>query len=69
MRISPALLLLLMVVLVFAPSIQDWAVQGGTAWYRPYQLWMAMIVLVWWTIHRGQKRRRDAQSEQERESR
>lgn len=69
MRISPALLLLLMVVLVFAPSIQDWAVQGGTAWYRPYQLWLVMIIFVWWTIFRGQRRRRKARSDEEGESR
>lgn len=69
MRISPALLLMLLVLLVFAPSIQDWAIHGGTAWYRPYQLWLVVIIFVWWTIFRGQQRRRgqgqDQNDEQE----
>lgn len=68
MRISPALLLLLIVIIVFAPSIQDWAIQGGTAWYRPYVLWLVIIVFLWWTIYRGQKRRRKALLGEERES-
>ncbi len=50
MRISPALLLLMLVILVFSPSIQDWATQSGTAWYRPYLLWLAVIVFVGWSV-------------------
>lgn len=58
MRISPPLLLLMMVLLVFAPSIQDWVTQGSTAWYRPYQVWLAVIVFVWWNVRQALKRQR-----------
>ena len=53
MRISPALLLLMLVTLVFAPTIQEWATRGGGAWHRPYQLWLAVIIFVWWTVKRA----------------
>ena len=47
MKISPALLLLLLVIFVFSPSIQEWVMQGGSAWYRPYLLWLIIIIFVW----------------------
>ena len=56
MRISPALLLLMLLTVIFAPTIQDWATQGGTAWYRPYLLWLAMIGFVAWTVRQSQRR-------------
>ena len=56
MHISPSLLLLLLVIFVFSPSIQEWVTQGGTAWYRPYQLWLITIVFVWWSIRRYERR-------------
>lgn len=55
MYISPSLLLLMLVIFVFAPSIQEWMTQGGTAWYRPYILWLATIVFVGWGIRRYQR--------------
>ena len=56
MRISPTLLLLMLVIFVFTPSIQEWVTQGGTAWYRPYLLWLATIVFVWWSVKRNEYR-------------
>ncbi|WP_339339945.1 hypothetical protein [uncultured Oceanicoccus sp.] len=56
MHIRPSLLLLLLVIFVFAPSIQEWVAQGGSVWYRPYLLWLVTIVIVWWTIHRYERR-------------
>ena len=56
MHISPPLLLLMLVIFVFSPSIQEWVTQGGTAWYRPYQLWLATIVFVWWSLRRYERR-------------
>ena len=67
MHISPSLLLLLLVIFVFAPSIQEWVTQGGTAWYRPYQLWFITIVFVWWSIRRYE-RRQNAINEKEQSS-
>lgn len=56
MHISPTLLLLMLVIFVFTPSIQEWVTQGGTSWYRPYQLWLLTIIFIWWSIHRNEKR-------------
>ncbi|MEE8057673.1 MAG: hypothetical protein V3T17_07560 [Pseudomonadales bacterium] len=56
MHTSPTLLLLVLLIFVFAPSIQEWATQGGATWYRPYQLWLGTIVFVWWSIQRHEKR-------------
>lgn len=58
MRISPALLLLMLVTLVFAPSIQAWVTQGE--WYRPYQVWLGVIIFVGWTVNRARLRLRSA---------
>lgn len=63
MRISPALLLILLLVVIFAPSLQDWATQGGTQWYRPYVLWLVMVVFVAWTVWQSQKRQDRASQE------
>ncbi len=56
MYISPTLLLLMLVIFVFTPSIQEWVTHGGTSWYRPYQLWLAVIAFVWWGVRRNEKR-------------
>ena len=56
MRISPALLLMMLLIMIFAPAIQDWATQGGNAWYRPYLLWLLMIVFVAWTVPQMRRR-------------
>ena len=57
MRISPSLLLLMLVIFVFTPSIQEWVTQGGAAWHRPYQLWLAVVVFVFWNQRRSEARR------------
>jgi hypothetical protein len=46
MQISPPLALLLLLIFVFTPSIQEWITQGDTNWYRPYQVWLGVIVAV-----------------------
>ncbi len=49
MYINPTLLLLLALIFVFAPTIQDWVLNGGTAWYRPYVVWILLVVFTWWS--------------------
>lgn len=49
MYINPTLLLLLALIFVFAPTIQDWVLSGGAAWYRPYLIWLLLIVFTAWT--------------------
>ncbi len=50
MYINPTLLLLLALIFVFAPSIHDWVLSGETAWYRPYLIWIPLIIYTWWSL-------------------
>ena len=65
MNISPALLLLMLVIFVFSPSIQEWVTQGGTAWYRPYQAWLVVIVFIYWTQRRYNERKQEEKDSNE----
>ena len=64
MRISPALLLLMLMILVFSPSIEEWATRGGANWYRPYALWLILNLFVWWAVRRGLRRQDQAEGPQ-----
>ena len=44
MYINRVLLLAFGVLLVFMPSITDWLTSSDTAWYRPYQMWLLIII-------------------------
>ena len=48
MYINRALLLVVVVLLVFAPAIEEWVFRSGAAWYRPYNLWLVFIVAAYW---------------------
>ena len=48
MYINRALLLVVGVVLIFFPAIEEWAFSSHTAWYRPYQLWLLIILAAYW---------------------
>jgi hypothetical protein len=52
MRISPPLLLLMLLIFIFTPAIHDWITNGGSAWYRPYIIWLCIIVFVFWSQRR-----------------
>jgi hypothetical protein len=49
MYINPTLLLLLALTFVFAPSLQEWVLTGGSAWYRPYLVWIALVLFLLWS--------------------
>lgn len=51
MYINRGILLLMGLALIFLPSVEDWLWQGGANWYRPYLLWLAVIVAGWWNQH------------------
>lgn len=55
MRISPALLLLILVLFVFSPSISEWITETKSQWYRPFIVWISVISFVYW-IQREPKR-------------
>lgn len=48
MYINRALLLILGLAFIFYPSIEGWLLSGATAWHRPYQLWLLIIVAAYW---------------------
>ncbi len=48
MYINRALLLIVGVVIVFLPALAGWVTGSETAWYRPHQLWLLVVVAAWW---------------------
>jgi hypothetical protein len=48
MYINRALILAVGVILIFFPTIEAWIISSETYWYRPYQLWLLVIVAVYW---------------------
>lgn len=48
MYINRFLLLIVGVVLIFFPAIESWMVSSEIAWYRPYQLWLLIVVAAYW---------------------
>lgn len=48
MYINRSLLLLVGLLLIFYPSVEQWMVESPSQWYRPYQLWLLAIVLAYW---------------------
>ncbi len=47
MYINRALLLSLIALIVFFPSIEEWLITDNTAWHRPYLIWLLVIAGVW----------------------
>ena len=48
MYINRTLLLVAGIVLIFFPAIEAWMISSDAAWYRPYQLWLLVIVGSYW---------------------
>jgi len=48
MYINRLLLLVAGVVLIFFPAIENWVVSLEIAWYRPYQLWLLVVIAAYW---------------------
>jgi hypothetical protein len=48
MYINRALLLVAGLVIVFYPAVDGWLFGSGATWYRPYQVWLLVIVAAWW---------------------
>lgn len=40
-----AVLLGLLIILLFASPLADWWARAGLAWYAPYLIWAAVIIL------------------------
>lgn len=48
MYINRTLLFAFAVLLIFYPAIQDWLFTAQPAWYRPYQLWLLLVIATFW---------------------
>ena len=48
MYINRALLLMVGIAFIFFPTIEEWVISGGTAWYRPFQVWLLIIIAAYW---------------------
>jgi hypothetical protein len=48
MYINRLLLLVAGIVLIFFPTIESWVFDSATAWYRPYQLWLLIVIAAYW---------------------
>ena len=48
MYINRLLLLVAGAFLIFFPAIESWIIHSETAWYRPYQFWLLVVVAAYW---------------------
>ena len=48
MYINRALLLAVGAFMIFSPAIESGCSSPGTAWYRPYPLWLLIVVAAYW---------------------
>ena len=48
MYINRTLLLVICIVILFFPGIEDWLLGSQTAWYRPYLPWLLIILAAYW---------------------
>ena len=48
MYIDRLVLLFIAGAYLLSPAIIEWWSEGGTAWYRPYLIWLILIVLSFW---------------------
>jgi uncharacterized membrane protein len=48
MYINRLLLLIAGAMLIFVPAIENWLFLSEAAWYRPYQLWLLVIIGAYW---------------------
>lgn len=49
------LLLLLLVVYIFSPTLFSWGINPNGAWYRPFLIWALIIVVTYFMQGRRQK--------------
>ena len=45
MYIYRLVLILVVGIYLFSPAIMEWWTAAGSAWYRPYLLWLILIVV------------------------
>jgi len=50
MFIDRIILIFIIIAYFLSPAILSWISSGGNAWYRPYLLWLGIILINYWLI-------------------
>lgn len=48
MYIYRLVFLLVLAIYIFSPNIMNWWIEPGSAWYRPFLIWLALVGLALW---------------------
>ena len=48
MYIYRLVFLLVLAIYTFSPTLMDWWISPGSAWYQPFLVWLALIGLAVW---------------------
>ena len=62
MLIPRSIILLILVMFIFSPAIEQWVSNNQAAWYRPYVAWGLIILIVFlnqWRTEKKPKQPRD----------
>ena len=51
------LLLIVLVIYIFSPTLFSWVVNPNGAWYRPYLIWLLVVVIAY--VLQGRKKKND----------
>ncbi|MCY4045215.1 MAG: hypothetical protein OXE99_09055 [Cellvibrionales bacterium] len=55
MHIHRGILLVLVVIFIFSPTIQDWVSNNAGQWYRPFIVWAVVIGFAYLSQRRANK--------------
>lgn len=50
MYIDRLVLLLLIAAYILSPVLMQWWLDAGSTWYRPYLIWLLLIILTYWIV-------------------
>lgn len=49
------LLLLILVVYIFSPTLFSWIINPAGAWYRPFIVWLIVIIIAYFVQKNGNR--------------
>ena len=51
------LILIVLVIYIFSPTLFSWVINPGGAWYRPYLIWLLVVIAAY--ILQARKKQHD----------
>ncbi len=51
------LILIVLVIYIFSPTLFSWVVNPNGAWYRPYMIWLLVVLVAY--VLQGRKKSND----------